>query len=305
MWKRFLALLGVLVLVPAFALAARQYIIPDSDTRELTEAELWEWDYESLGYIFNEIFARHGYNFIPGGKYDNFFSARPWYTPNTNPDNHAACYPQLSRVEWRNEALVKAVRAAMRAQGTTNPGGKHYLDGIATDDFDVLRGFNYMALKPGQKLSVYASPSQNAYRGAGGKAAVSTNGSVYVCGWENGWLLLMYETNSGAVRVGYVEGSRMKDSPSARRLQFAYLPVTCTRDVTLTDDPATTFTVLRAISSGEQLTYLTVFQNRYDWAYVETTVEGKPARGFIPADAVDYGQGYVEQNETDAIDAGS
>ena len=119
--KRFLALLLALMLLaaalPMGALAAqkkRAYIIPDSDTRLLTYEELWQWDYESIGYIFNEIFARHGYNFIPGNQYDNYFRTRPWYTPNADPDNSAACYSQLSDVEWQNERLCKDVRAEMK-----------------------------------------------------------------------------------------------------------------------------------------------------------------------------------------------
>ena len=296
MWKRFAAVLLALLLLPAYALAARQYIIPDSDTRDLTESELWEWDYESLGYILNEIFARHGYNFIAGGKYDNFFRARPWYTPNQNPDNRAACYSQLSSREWRNERLVKQVRQQMRDQHTTNPGGKHYLDYMEQGGFDVLSGFAYMPLKTGQKLAVYAAPSAAAYRGANGKALLSTNGSVYVAGWESGWLLVMYETNNGAVRVGYVNGAKLKGPVDARRLDFAYLSMQCARAVSLTDDPATTFTTLRTLAQGETVTYLTGFQNRYDWAYVETTVDGKTARGFIPADALGI-SGTMEENE--------
>ncbi|MBQ9307848.1 MAG: YARHG domain-containing protein, partial [Clostridia bacterium] len=34
------------------------YLIPDSDTRVLTKEEIWKWDYESLWYLINEIFAR-------------------------------------------------------------------------------------------------------------------------------------------------------------------------------------------------------------------------------------------------------
>ena len=72
--KRLLAaLLAALLLcggLMAVASADRMYLIPDSNTRYLTEDELWQWDYESLGYIYNEIFARHGYVFTSGGKYD-------------------------------------------------------------------------------------------------------------------------------------------------------------------------------------------------------------------------------------------
>ena len=49
----------------ASALADRAYLMP-SDSRALTEAELWEWDRESLSFMFNEIFARHGFTFDAG-----------------------------------------------------------------------------------------------------------------------------------------------------------------------------------------------------------------------------------------------
>ncbi len=295
MKTRILALLlaAALLLPCVAAQAAGMYIIPDSDTRELTAEELWTWSYESLGFILNEIFARHGYNFEPGGKYYNFFTQRPWYTPNANPNNQAACYPHLSQVEWRNEALVKQVRAEMRAVDTRNTSGKDYLDYIESG-FDFLGGFTLAKLKSGQKLAVYAAPATAAYRGANGKASVSTSGAVYAAGWENGWLLVMYETNGGAVRVGYVNGSSLKGDVNLPTLQFAYTPATCLRRVSLTDDPATSFTTLLTLQEGATVTYLTNYANRYDWAYVETTLGGQTVRGFIPADALDTGFGLDE-----------
>ena len=286
MKRRLLAMLLLLLLLPTFALAGRQYIIPDSDTRDLTAQELWGWDYESLGYILNEIFARHGYVFNVGGKYDHYFRQWAWYVPNQNPNNSEACYPQLSSLEWRNEKLVKTVREQMRAQGTTNAGGKHYLDEVGSDDFDVLSGFTLQSLQAGQQLAVYAAPSTAAYRGANGKALVSTNGPVYVAGWESGWLLVMYETNKGAVRVGYVDPATLKGRVDAPMLHFVYLPATCVRSVPLTDDPARTMNTLRMLAPGETVTYLSTFQNRQSWAYVETMVDGQWTRGFIAADAL-------------------
>ncbi len=299
MKRRLISLLLIAALLaPACALGAgnRQYIVPDSNTRYLTAEELWEWDYESIGFIFNEIFARHGYNFIVGGPYYNYFQTRPWYAPNANPNNTDACYPRLNDIEWDNERLCKDVRAQMRALGTTNPNGKHYLDYIERGVFDVLSGFVYTQVKAGQKWPVYSAPGTSSWRGANGKAVVSTNGSVYVAGWDGGWLLLMYETNNGAVRVGYASAQSMKDRVTAPMLTFAYTTAACTRAVSLTDDPATSFTAVRTLAAGEKVTYLTSFQNRYTWAYVETTVDGKTVRGFIPANALDLGMG-MDENE--------
>ena len=109
--KRLVSLFLVIALAGSLAVSAAlgdsMYIIPDSDTRKLTEEELWEWDYESLGYILNEIYARHGYDFGAGEKYENYFSTLPWYTPNESDDNNQACYGQLNSTEWYNEALIK------------------------------------------------------------------------------------------------------------------------------------------------------------------------------------------------------
>ncbi len=298
MKKKLLVLILVLALTaPLAGLAARSYIIPDSDTRSLTEGELWEWSYESLGFILNEIFARHGFNFIPGEKYYNYFHQRPWYTPNANPNNSEACYPRLSNLEWNNEALVKKVRQQMRDLRTTNPGGKHYLNYIETG-FDVLSGFVITPMKANQKLPVYAAPSVSSYRGASGKAVVSTNGDVFAAGYDQGWLLVMYATNNGAVRVGYVQEAKLKGNTYLPLLSFARQRLSLSRDAFLTDDPATSFTQICALPQGSEVTFLSEFQNRYAWAYVETSVNGQSVRGFVPSDALDRGVMYVQERDT-------
>lgn len=296
MKTRFAAFLVLLVMLPAVALGGTQYIIPDSDTRYLSEGELWEWSYESLGFILNEIFARHGYNFEPGGRYDNYFRSRPWYTPNADSNNSRACYPKLTNLEWVNERTIKNVREEMRARGDRNPNGKHYLDYVETGSIDVLSGFTYTSLRSGQRLSVYSAPSAESWRGANGKAVLSTNGAVYVAGWENGWLLVMYETNNGSVRVGYIDGGKLKGSPQAPYLNFAYTQARVARATTLTDDPVRAYTGIRQLAAGETVTYLSDYLNRNSWAYVETVVNGQTVRGFIPADALDVGMG-LDENE--------
>lgn len=82
-----LMVLAALLLSIGIASAELNYILPDSNSRELTWDEVARWDYETLGYAFNEIFARHGYVFHPGEKYDNYFSCQPWYTPNRDTNN--------------------------------------------------------------------------------------------------------------------------------------------------------------------------------------------------------------------------
>ena len=278
-------LLGSFPLVSP-ALAAGQYILPHSNIRDLTRQELWEWSYESLGFILNEIFARHGYNFNIGGRYHNYFMQRPWYAPNADSDNSRACYSQMNSLEWRNERLVKDVREEMRRMNTKNTNGKHYLDYIE-DPFDVLSGFQAAGMKPNQKFSVFSAPSAASYRGANGKASVSTNGDVFAAGWDNGWLMIMYATNNGSVRVGYIDGKSIKDRLTLPMLNFSSIPVTVTKATALTDDPAMAFSQIMQLQVGTKVTYLSEFHNRYAWAYVETTFNGKAIRGFIDASALD------------------
>ena len=286
------ALLALLMMTPA--LADRMYVLPESDTRKLTEDELWQWDYESLGYILNEIFARHGYNFIPGEKYDYYFRCMPWYTPNADPRNQVACYPKLSSVEWYNVDLIKQVRAAKKGKG--NDYGHSIWDSFSTG-FDTLQGFEYVRLRTGQKLNVYSAPDSTSWRGANGKAMVSTNGAIYAAGWEGDWLLIMYETNNGSVRVGYINGNKVRGGvPLDTSLHFASNPATVRQQCMLTDDPAGVVASIAVLSPGTQVTYLTRFYNRSAWDYVEAVVNGKVARGFVPAGSLDitYGADPLE-----------
>lgn len=284
-----LVLLMLFSVMVSAALGDRMYLIPDSDRRELTWEELWEWDYESLGYILNEIFARHGYVFRSGEKYDNYFSTMPWYKPNPNWRKDSP----MSRIEWNNEALVKQVRQEMRDTNNYNKGGKN-LWKTYSSGFDVIQGFGYVQFKKSQKLPVYSAPSTASYRGANGKASVSANGAIYADGSENGWLLVMYETNNGGVRVGYIDKGQIKGKVEGetynQELSFGYIAATVIEDCVLTDDPAKQSTSIMTLRAGEQVTYLTSYFNRNAWAYVETrTPDGLLCRGFIPSTSLDTG----------------
>lgn len=275
------------------AMADRMYLIPDSDSRRLTEAELWEWDRESLSFIFNEIFARHGYVFNPGGKYDLWFSAMPWYQPNASSDNQKYVYPYVSALEWDNYHLIKDVIAQMDAWGfkAHDNSLKCYRDYTPPQGGWTLTGFSFLNLKANQKLAVYSAPSAASWRGANGKAMVSTNGAVWAAGWEQGWLLVYYETNNNSIRVGYVDGSALKDSVSLHKyLSFDYAAATVTKACALTDDPMKARITMANLNAGASVTYLSTFVNQYGevWDYVQTWVGSQQARGFIPQGCLNY-----------------
>lgn len=93
-----------------------QYIIPDSDTRALTEGELWAYTRETLRYIRNELLARHGYVF-GGNKFGRYFGEKAWYK--------AGNYEKaiLTALEWNNINLVRLVERKMDILGMENEDG--------------------------------------------------------------------------------------------------------------------------------------------------------------------------------------
>lgn len=280
-WIISVLLVLLSLLVTTCAIAERMYVLPDSSIRKLTWDEVAEWDYESLGYAFNEIMARHGYNFNPGQNYDYYFSTKPWYTPNENPDKQIV-YDALSNIEWYNYDLIKSVRAVKKYDDW----GLSIWDNFSLG-FDTLQGFEYVELKSNQLLHVYSAPSKTSWRGANGKASVNTNGAVYAAGWESGWLLVMYETNNGSVRVGYVDHSQMKGSvPVDTMLNYAYETAKVEKKCVLTDDPARTNSAITTLNPGTEVTYLTCYFNRSAWDYIETEVDGKTVRGFVKAGSI-------------------
>lgn len=157
--KRMLlsALLGmVLACIMPAALASglnNYFIIPDSDTRLLTEEELWGWQYEAVGYIYNEIFARHGRPFRAGEKYDVYFRSQAWYQVNSQ-----YRYGLLNSVEQANERLAHQVLEDMRARNTLNPQGRSLPLGKAQANPQTVLDFRAYDLSPNQKLDVYSGP---------------------------------------------------------------------------------------------------------------------------------------------------
>lgn len=81
------------------------YIIPDSNSRYLTKEELYQYDKSSLGFIRNEIFARHGYVF-KNEDYRNYFTSMPWYLPDSR---FKGTLKELNPVEKHNVELIQSI----------------------------------------------------------------------------------------------------------------------------------------------------------------------------------------------------
>ena len=277
-----LILASLLTFAAVAAQAETQYIFPNSNTKHLTWDQVEAWDCEALNIGFNEIWARHGYIFRPGGACYNWFSQQEWYQPITHGDNQHNVLPKASQLEWDNYHLIKEVMQWKRANGLQNKGRHLPMPPVS---FDLLSGFQYVPLKTGQTLAVYSAPSARAWRGANGRASVSTSGRVYAYGQENDWMMVMYETNASAnaVRVGWINLSQLsgKKSDLPGSVVFGNLPMTLQQTASVTDDPVG-MTSMTTLAAGTQVTWLNSFySNSHMWDYIEFTLNGKVARGFV------------------------
>ena len=284
-----LALAVLAAAMPVAVSADSLYIIPDSNVRKLTREEVWQYQYDTLLYAFNEIYARHGYKFETGSRCYNWFTQMPWYHANASESstNHHETYSQCSDIENYNRDLIVDVRHEMKRLGTTNPTGKGMP--VPPRNVNKPRGFEFVNLAAGQKFPVYSAPSASAYRANNGKAMVNTNGAVYAMGYDGNWMLMLYEANhAGQYRVGYIDTSAIRGGmPNLGRLAWAYVNATVQTNTALTDDPALTGNPLAYLSAGTTVTFLTTMFNDTAWDYVETTINGQTARGFIPSGVLD------------------
>ena len=143
--------------------------------------------------------------------------------------------------------------------------------------------------------AVYTGPGTGYLRV--GRAQYGGGGQARVYGDEGSWMLIGYENAKGNYRIGYipkklVNNMRTKQTNyNLRRLRFNYETVTITSGCNITDDPVLKYEPFGYLSSGTSCTYLASYNG--SWAYIETYVDGKKARGFVPIGSVsNYSGGY-------------
>ena len=183
-----------------------------------------------------------------------------------------------------NHTLAEALEAL--SAGTVTGAGQ---PGAGTDPqqspdpegsrFPVL-SFTEGSFTPGQKFAVYSAPSTRAWRGASGKAAVTSGSEIIVAGTEDGWILILYELNSGVVRAGYIQERKIRgEHTSGDALSFSRTRMTLAESTAITDDPVRQQTAMGKLKKGTEVICLAEYGGLI---YVEAKVSGKTARGFIP-----------------------
>ena len=145
-----------------------------------------------------------------------------------------------------------------------------------------------VTLPRGQAIVVYSGPGTEYYRGADGRASISTNAttSFYLHGKVGDWYMISYKLTNGGCRVGYISADSFIGELNARELEFACTPLYIQERVMLKDDHRTAQpddeSVPVWIEPGTQVTFLTCVEGYGGvWYYIECCINGQMIRGFI------------------------
>ena len=143
---------------------------------------------------------------------------------------------------------------------------------------------------------VYSAPSEDAYRAANGKASCSTNTKMADAGFVSGWLLVRYETNNGNYRVGYIPPKYVRGFKSSMYPHFDQIPAVADDDIYVTDNPMSHIGSFAKLDYGESFYIISKYdyykKDGYEWWYIQCTVDGKPACGFIECSEAQFHLGY-------------
>jgi hypothetical protein len=132
-----------------------------------------------------------------------------------------------------------------------------------------------------QMLDIYTGPGYQYYRSANGKAAASTNGQIFIFGWDGDWLLVLYGTGNGKSRYGYTNRSDFKDDVGGIILEFANLDATIAASCMISDCMPDDHSYITTLNPGTPVKYL-AYNPDFDWAYIEVDADVGKVRGFVP-----------------------
>lgn len=128
--------------------------------------------------------------------------------------------------------------------------------------------------KNGPKSAVYSAPDAASWRAAKGKASVSFKDDVYELFQLDSYRAVLYAVSERTRRIGYVADKKARAS-----VLLSALPAAARTKTSITDDPTVSNFAHAALDPA---TGFTVLGYAGGFAYVESELENKTARGFVP-----------------------
>lgn len=183
--------------------------------------------------------------------------------------------------------LVSPAYAGRSTGSSGSSGNSQQLNDLPPFKFEIHKnGIGYGS------CPVYTAPSEDSYRCADGKATCQTNAKMDDAGFVSGWLLVRYETNNGNVRVGYIPPRYVKGFKSSMYPHFGFIQATANDTILVTDNPMSHTDSFAILDPGEEFYILSKYdyykKNGLEWWYIQCTVDGKVACGFIDCSTSDF-----------------
>lgn len=131
-------------------------------------------------------------------------------------------------------------------------------------------------------LPVYTAPTLKGLRMANRRAKIDTDRELYMAGkTSDGWLLVRYDPGNGTIRTGYIPPQYVRKVKAGKLNYLVDIPVVAAEQIPVTDDPIGGRNFFYTLQQGENFSILGKYTYHGSWWYVECTVDGKTARGFI------------------------
>lgn len=100
--------------VEAIASGADDYILPESNSRYLTKADVEGLSLREINYAKNEIYARHGRRFN-SKELQDYFDSKSWYNGTISPDKFNTSV--FNKYELKNAEFLRDIEFSMDSRG--------------------------------------------------------------------------------------------------------------------------------------------------------------------------------------------
>lgn len=175
-----------------------------------------------------------------------------------------------------------SVRVTVSPQGVANPAQVTFTfrDPSTITEAQMLPGHKTFSYK-GDAVPVYSGPGTDYWRAANGRAAMG-GGKIWVWGTTGDWAMIGYGLSNNLFRIGYIQKSYIPADLDVPELIFgSQRAVVGSSGAHFTDDMIVNPTWLQVIPAGTEVTLLAYENLNNHWAYIETTMDGQPSRGFV------------------------
>ena len=185
-----------------------EYVIPGSDSRYLTDADVEGLDLDQIRFAINEIYARHGRAFQTEDL-NEYFSSKSWYTPLYSADEFAAIEDSvMNDYEKENIKFLAAIRDSANGSASSQfeAGWIYGTYEIHDGGIDAVAEIGWYSDTGEDYISLSGATSDGSSLAEFTGTVVSSKGNSYTAVDENGDVIDFTYNGVDAIEItnGYV-----------------------------------------------------------------------------------------------------